>query len=217
MKMLVRTLSMYLASAGLLTATSTTLAGSADDAWDVSQGTVITQFTPNPGLPGNGPGMFGGDAGEGSPFAVERFNTVFPDLLPAGTVHSIEWSTASPITLTGYHLQAARDGSNGRSFSLFRLLADTGSGFVLISSVDTTALYTGGPAALELDLTQTLPAVTAQSFRAEFTQATGLFGQSGPRVVELDAITAVPEPASWALMLGGCVGLAAWLRRRLPH
>ncbi|RZJ04906.1 MAG: PEP-CTERM sorting domain-containing protein, partial [Rubrivivax sp.] len=55
-------------------------------------------------------------------------------------------------------------------------------------------------------------AVTAQHFRAEFTQATSFFGASGPRVVELDAVTAaVPEPGTWALLLGG---LAVLARRR---
>ena len=142
---------------------------------------------------------------------VERLNTGFGDLLPMGTVHSIEWHTSAPILLTGYHLLAHPDaGFDGRSFSQFKLYAEAGGSFQLISSVDPAALYHAGI----LDVQDQFAAVGAQNFRAEFTQATALFPKSGPRVVELDAITAaVPEPAGWALMLAGGAALLGWRRR----
>jgi len=185
-------------------------AESSTDAWDVSQGSTVTQFIANPGLPGNGPGMFGGDAGENSPFPGERFNTIFPDLLPAGTVHVIEWTTPASITLLGWQLQAAADEGNGaRSFAHFTLSVEIGGAWVAVSSVDTLALYVDQ----HLQLSDSFAPVTASHFRAEFTQATSFFGASGPRVVELDAITAaVPEPATLALMVGGLAALA-WRRR----
>ncbi|RZJ13524.1 MAG: hypothetical protein EOP39_00950, partial [Rubrivivax sp.] len=131
-------------AAGLLAATlcgAATAAGSATDGWDVSQGSVVTAFVANPGLPGNGPGLLGGDAGESSPFAVERFNTIFPDLLPVGTVHAIEWATPAPIALTGWQLEAFADGNGGRGFSHFTLLADVAGAWVPLASVATLALY----------------------------------------------------------------------------
>jgi len=198
----------------LLAAAFAAGAQTSTDAWDVAQGSVVTSVsTASPA--GSPAGMFGADAGAAAPFPVERLNTVFGDLLPVGTVHSIEWHTAAPISLTGYHLLAHADGvdldvDNGRSFSQFKLYAEVGGNFQLISSVDTAALYSAGG----LDVQGSFAAVGAQNFRAEFTQASGLFGKSGPRVAELDAITAaVPEPAGWALMLAGGAALLARRRR----
>ena len=177
----------------------------------MSQGSVVTQFTANPALPGNGPGMFGGDAGENSPFAVERFNTIFPDLLPAGTVHGIEWATPSAISLTGWQLEANGDGNGGRQFSHLTLLIDVAGSWVTVSSVDTLAY---DPVTHVIVLSDSFTAVSASRFRVEFTQASGLFGQSGPRIAEFDAVTtAVPEPSPAALLLGGLGALLAWRKR----
>jgi len=203
-----------LLAASLLTTAFAAGAQTSTDAWDVAQGNAVTSIsTAHPaGLPA---GMFGADAGAFASFPVERLNTLFGDLLPVGTVHSIEWHTAAPISLTGYHLLANADSvdldvDNGRSFSQFKLYAEVDGNFQLISSVNTAVLYNAGL----LDVQGHFAAVGAQNFRAEFTQLSGLFAKSGPRVVELDAITAaVPEPASWALMLAGGAALLARRRR----
>jgi len=207
-----RSLTLAAVAATAMLATAAHAADSFTDAWDQSQGSTVLSTSPlHPA--GLAAGMFGGDAGPLSPFSAERFNTLFADLQPAGTVSGITWQTADPITLTGFHLRSIKDGtSDGRSFSSFSLFALLDGAFQTLSLIDANLLYTEAGV---LDITMQFAPVTAQVFRAEFTQRSNLFGQSGVRVEELDAITAaVPEPGTWALMLAGGALLLARQRRQ---
>jgi hypothetical protein len=192
-------------SAGAMSVTST-------DAWDITQGAVVTS-TSGIHPAGSAAGMFGNDAGPNSPFPVERLNTLFRDLAPEGTVHAIEWRSVTPITLAGYHLLSYEDVNEGRSFSQFRLFAKVNGVFDLISDVATKGaadLYVNHT----LDMTVAVNKVIAQEFRAEFVQFKEFFGQSGSRVVELDAINVVPLPASAWMGLSLLGGLGVARRRR---
>jgi hypothetical protein len=184
-----------------------------EDAWDITQGAVVTTHSgmiviPN-NFAGSAAGMFGNDVGPGGAFPGERLQTIFRDFAPIGEVHAIEWRSAAPFALTGYHLVAIEDSNEGRSFSQFRLFAKVGGVFQLISDVaskGSTNLYEGHA----LDIIRGVNKVTAQEFRAEFVQFTGFANQSGPRITELDAI--IPEPGTAAVL--GVMGVAGLVGRR---
>ena len=124
------------------------VSASSTDLWDVSQGATVT---------GHSALLSGSSAGDifgASTSSVEGGRTLFSDSSSnvAGTVHYVEWSTITPVTVQSLNLFAAFDrGSSdssvkwrdlrARGISRFRLLADTGSGFIevfdyLINVVD---------------------------------------------------------------------------------
>lgn len=156
-----------------------------DDAW---QGALVTATSPlHPGFSGDE--MFGGTGGNPEPTA-----TLFADGLPDGTVHSIEWSTATPVTLDRLALHAFHDTADAsflRSFRQLKIEArQVGAAYQTIYESDVPVPYGEGPDELEqrtLARCPNLRVVNAQEFRAEFTQnGEGTF--AGPRVVELDAL-----------------------------
>lgn len=187
--------------------------------WDVSNGVAVVNHSGviSGSLITN---MFGGIRGS---IATENVNTLFRDDQPAGFVHFVQWQTPAPVTVGSFNLFAHDDATanpGDRGFTRFQLFArNIGTGMFDL-------LYEFSPAGhpyhnLYPDLlvaSAVIPEVTAQEFRAEFTQfAPNDF--PGPRIVELDAFgpSAVPEPsglASAALGLAALVGYAGWRRVR---
>ncbi len=163
---------------------------STNDLWDISQGSVMTS---NSGLDsGSDPrDMFGGQFS-----STEPDRTIFADGRPPGFVHSIEWQTSAPVTVDSFALFAAGDGPTApfptqREFAQFVLKAKSSP---LATNYDLT-LYTlvvtnhpyifVDPVNSALVATNITP-VTAQYFRAEFTQYNAGNGFDGPLVLELD-------------------------------
>lgn len=149
-----------------------------DDAW---QNATVTTHT---GLRSSSPGgMFG--ATNVSP---ELNTTIFADNQADGTVHAIEWETASSFYLGGFGLAAMHDSpaNTQRSFRYFKLQARLpGGSFQTVFEADQEFPY--APGGRDLDRCVKVRPLRAQQFRAEFTQ-NGPAGFSGPRVIELDAL-----------------------------
>ncbi|MEX1112617.1 MAG: hypothetical protein WEC84_04085 [Candidatus Andersenbacteria bacterium] len=175
-----------------------------DDLFDVSQGVLVRDFSPAP-LDSRTDirNLFGGSFG-----SVEIGNTFFRDHRPAGTVHSVEWVTPTPVRLSrvvifGYHGAAPFD-ANVRGIRTLRLYAAApGEPMQLLHEFSPSNPYGGGALGYELTHEITLDNIVGQRFRAEFVQ----FGDSrptasGPMVVEIDgfgeALPALelPPPAS---------------------
>jgi len=206
---------------------SAALVPSTSDLWDISQGAVITNGSPTEFF-SRTRNAIGGDSNDLLPGHSEHFNTIFKDFLPGGTVHSLEWQTAAPVTIRSFALFAKHDGPpNGsldRAFTEFRLFAFdpiTNSFDNLLYDFSPNIPYSGTPtppgAILELSgnnlsLAASVTATTAQRFRAEFVQTSS---QLAPRIIELDGFaTPVPEPAAGWLALLAVLGVAI-ARRRL--
>lgn len=152
-----------------------------DDAW---QGALVTSHTP---LSSDSPDCLFG-ATDCSP---EPTSILFADDLPDGTVHSIEWQTATPVALNGFVIFAAHDNGENlqRKFRHFRLQARMiGDSFATFYESPVVVPYGQGVEARELLRCPSLRPLQAQQFRAEFVQD-GAGGLSGPRVIELDGLT----------------------------
>src|SRR6476646_5278803 len=102
------------------------------DLWDSHQGATIVSSS------GDGPqplvDMFGGV----SP-GPEPGSALFPDSFPIGYTQFVDWQSATPIALSGYHILANDDDAGvvgGRGFTAFRLYAfNTGtSSFDLVDT-----------------------------------------------------------------------------------
>jgi len=183
---------------------------SANDLWDVSQGTVVTATSGANAPYSDIRDMFGGQFSEDEPG-----DTIFADGQPPGFVHFVEWQTAAPVTVSSFVLFASGDGpadSNQREFSQFVLKAKsspaaTNFDLMLYTLVVTNHPYTFvDPVHLALVAANITP-VTAQSFRAEFTQYTAGRGYDGPRVIELDGFgpnppVIVTQPANTVTITG---------------
>lgn len=190
--------------------------GVSNDLWDVAQGTTITAHSPFDSAlgspqPFDARDIFGGLFGD---FLPESGDVVFTDGMPAGFIHFVEWKTLTSVTLGSFKLYAAEDNPPiQRHINRFRLLAKSeGSPTFDLTLYDSTPQtpYDYVNAAQFLLIDATIPAVTAQEFRAEFYDRGGTpFG--GPRVIELDAF-AVPEPTVVTLLSFGA--LAWWLSKR---
>jgi hypothetical protein len=167
------------------------------DVFDVSLGSSISAssgYYSGPAGNSSGTDMFGDDAS-----TAEPTSTIFADGHVTNFVHYVEFSTASPVNLTGIRLFAAGDGpslGNEREFTSFTLKAK-GSGSstynITVATLTPSHPYTFVDADTYLLYAPTFSTVTAQDFRAEFVQYTGGRGFDGPRVMELDGIgTFVP-------------------------
>lgn len=163
------------------------------DLWDIGQGVTVTGHSDI--LSGLAIGnMFGGEAGGSG--NGDAHNVLFTDDGPAGTVHWVEWTTPTAVTVKSIGLVAAHDrfglgparDANHRGFRKFTLFAKDATGsFIEVYSFTPGNPYGGGPDMAELWLLTNIPETTAQEWRAEFEQ----FGDvdptaAGPRVIELD-------------------------------
>ena len=151
------------------------------DAW---QGATVTATS---GLSSSdGADLFGGTQSVPEPSVV-----LFADGQPDGTVHTIEWSTADPITLNGFALAALHEpASTQRALRHFKLeVAPAGENHLTVYESPVVLPY--GAASNALRKCVNLRPKLAQQFRASFTQE-GPAGFSGPRVEELDA-RALPD------------------------
>jgi hypothetical protein len=171
---------------------------STNDLWDISQGSVVT------GTSGvNAPfsdirDMFGGQFSEEEPG-----NTVFADGKPVGFVHYVEWQTTAPVTVGSFVLFASGDGAGApfptqREFAQFALKAKsspaaTNYDLTLYTLVVTNHPYTFLDPAHYALVAPNITPVTAQYFRAEFTQYDAGNGYDGPRIVELDGFGPSPQ------------------------
>src|SRR6185295_13786885 len=182
--------------AGLLVSASAVSARAderTDDAWDLSQGTVITATS------GSTSGSAVDDLLGGTAADVEKGTAIFRDGNPAGFVHFIEWRTPQPIVFDGFTLHANDDfvATGDRGFLEFRLYAknaDTGA-------FDLAYRYTPpkNPYGEFLTITAAVTPVVAQEFRAEFDQASVTHG--GVRVRELDGPSPVRSTNGFLLPL----------------
>jgi Concanavalin A-like lectin/glucanases superfamily len=148
----------------------------ANDAWQAASVTTtsgILSSSPN--------GLFGA-----TNITPEVDSLLFADGQPDGTVHHIEWQTATPIELRGFSTFAIHESVSNfqRGFRQLRLQArQIGGAFATVYDSSISLPYT--PGSRELHRCVNLRPTQAQQFRAEFTQQ-GPAGFSGPRVMELD-------------------------------
>lgn len=190
--------------------------GSKTDLWDTSQGTIVTSHTGvwSPQISIND--MFG----TMNSFPQELGQVVFADGRDQGSVHAVEWHTVAPVLVGSFALYASGDPdyANQREFDSFTLKAKSPGS----SDFDLT-LYTynaSHPYQFEnvnelLLISDAISPVTAQDFRAEFVQWNAGRGFDGPRVIELDAFSPVPDAgATSALLMTGLVGLGVFRRIR---
>lgn len=175
-------------------------------------------------------GFFDGDIAS---YGQEYGNSIFSSV-GDGEIQSIEWSTASMVTIQSinfvtYHdFDSADITSRGiRSFNLYYL---DGSGnwisfYEWVYENSDGDFHYGGGSSFQFDpdehdmtrsyleLTANLEAaISAQYFKAEFVQ----YGASGSRIVELDAyseLQTVPEPSTLFLLGSGLVGFAGLIRK----
>ncbi len=163
--------------------------GTANDLWDISRGTVVVASSPTASQNAYSPeDIFGGNL---RPHSPEPGDVIFADGYATNHVGFVEWRTLAPVTIDHYELYSAGDGpkyGNQREFARFRLLAKSpgATNFdLVISDVTPSHPFTNLFGILGLALSETIPAVTAQDFRAEFTPYTTNY-YNGVRVMELD-------------------------------
>lgn len=171
--------------------------GSTNDLWDVSRGVTIIQNSPLNGAGGiphasDARDMFGGGFGD---YLPERGGTIFIDYSTNGFVHFVEWRTPEPVTLRSFSLFAVSDGDtrspefrDSREFSTFRLKTKSpGSATfdITLFTFNPTHPNTFSDPARLLLISSDVPTTTAQEFRAEFVNRTGVT-YDGPRILELD-------------------------------
>ena len=179
------------------------------DLFDVAQGATIVSASPTQG---SADGLLGGSAA-----SVEVGNTLFADGSPAGTVHSIVFSLASPVVVNAISLALSQDGSlpkrGASGYSLLGLQSPTDIGVVL-STATFPDNYETAYGYNNIIVEDQFPAFTGQFFRFDVVQRTDYFG---PRVQELDGFAVpVPEPSTYAMALAGlaCGGWHVFRPRR---
>jgi hypothetical protein len=180
------------------------------DLVDVAQGATIVSSSPTFG---QADGLLGG-AGF---FEGTSNTTLFADGLSAGSIHSVLFGLASPVTVNAIAMGFSQDGSLTRrgaaGYSLLGLLSPTDTGIVL-SAATFADDYETAYGDSNITVRDQFPEFTGQFFRFDVVQRTDYFG---PRVQELDGFAvAVPEPSTWVMAAGGlaCAGWGAFRRRK---
>jgi hypothetical protein len=178
-----------------LTINTAQILPSSFDLWNVNNGVSITSASGYLWI-GTPYAMFGEN---GQDIFNESTYTYFMDGAPDGFTHFVEWTTPAPVSIKALRLFAVGDGpdfNNEREFASFTL--KTKSAGASDFNV-TVATFTPSHPYLMLDgstwaiLDSEVPAVSGQEFRAEFVQFNGFRGFDGPRIMELDAFSSVPE------------------------
>ena len=159
---------------------------------------------------------------QNSNYEDAKYNTIFNDGQPQGTVNFVNFHTNQSITLSGVNLFAAYDIIERevyRAMSSFSLYYSNDgntwnpiiSGFVTYDPLNSTNRYTiPGSTWQAMAAGFTFDPVTASYFRAEFVQY-GKGQWQGVRVCELDAVV-VPLPAAVWLLGSGLLALAGTRR-----
>lgn len=180
------------------------------DLWDVSQGTLVTASSPL--IPPYSAGAMFGENGQNNNNGFTW--TYFADGQPPGFVHFVEWQTAANVNVARVQVFALGDGffgfpNNQREFSHFTLRAKSPGSLVYdLTLIEYDATHPYSYVGLNfLLINQQVPVVTAQEFRAEFTQFDTGSGFDGPRIIELDAFPPAPpvltaQPQNVVLNLG---------------
>jgi hypothetical protein len=181
------------AAAALLASTAS--AATYADAWTTSAtGGISVVFGDNgldiPGaeiVPGETVTTHAYDAGTGA--FTDTFSFFLPNGIVGFTLSSIGFAPNSSLTVTGFTF-------NGASLGVTNA-ANASGGITVLGSGGPFTVATGGP--------QTLVITGTGGPDAVF---------SGTATFEAAAVGGIPEPATWALMLGGFGGAGAILRRR---
>lgn len=170
-------------------ARAATTYGSTNDLWDTSRGTIVVRSSPSATQNAYAPeDIFGGNL---RPHSPEPGDFIFADGFPASRIGFIEWHTLAPVTIDHYELYSTGDGpkyGNQREFAHFRLLAKSPGSpdfDLVLSDITPSHPFTNRFGILGLALSESIPAVTAQDFRAEFTPYTSNY-YNGVRVMELE-------------------------------
>ncbi len=140
--------------------------------------------------------------------AIKGGTVIFADQ-PESSVNFIKFSTAGLVSLSGINAFVAQDGpSSARSFSSIKFFGSNDGG-------ETYGVNLGSSGVLNYGETGSILASFAfdTPFVGQYFLFEGVNFSNGPRIVEIDAIGAVPEPATWAMMVLG-FGLAGGAMRR---
>lgn len=183
------------------------------DAFDISTGVVVTSNTPIfPNAVFDVQNIFGAkisSSGQGFTRFADR---------GTGQVDTVFFTTPSPVTISGYHLYLVSSneimGARNAELTSFQLLAG-GNPVSTVPIIPLGGTYLAAYGSEFIEVTDTFAnPVTASSFELIATGNDGQF--TGPRIVELDAITATPEPASLSLFAIGMAGVAGcvWRKRK---
>lgn len=145
---------------------------------------------------------FGGVIGMFFPSEV-----IFQDNGLPGQTDFLAVASRNALAISGIRLSTYDDsynpGSSNRGIGQFRLLAgdDPGS-LIQIFSAALSGNFKQSYGSAGIELTATFDEVVATHFRFEFLR----INSTGPRIVEIDAITAVPEPSAQSMLIVGvCV------------
>ncbi|MCQ9375254.1 hypothetical protein NMQ14_13430 [Methyloversatilis sp. XJ19-13] len=175
---------------------------SSDDAFDTSLHdlSVVSSALHPAGFDASD--AFGGVVGTFFPGEV-----IFQDNGISGQTDFLAVASQNALAISGIRLSTYDDsynpGSSHRGISQFRLLAGNDPGSLIeIFSAPLSGNFKQAYGSAGIELTATFDEVVATYFRFEFKR----INSTGPRIVEIDAITAVPEPSAQSMLIVGiCV------------
>ena len=185
--------------------------------WDLSDGSKVTRTSGVHEPVSDMRDMFGGKFS-----SIEPGNTVFADGHPEGFVHFIEWQTPAPVTVDSFTLFASGDGPlqalpAQREFSKFVLKARSSASaddydLTLYTLEVSNHPYVFQDADTSALLAAKIKPVSAQFFRAEFTQYNAGGNYDGPRVIGLEGFGPSKPMPTHALDFPAASSLVGWWR-----